>query len=155
MTFQFINAHADHWLEPAISFGHRHWIQLTSSQFLLKSYPILTQFLPIKKMCQTTWKENGLKPTHMENKWNEWNEYEIHIAILVLFWTSWKYQYLLNPQLVAVLILFSSYHGKPTSRLDPFSEPASYNTRKGLDKVTSTLWGVPSKSLSKWLRGCW
>ncbi len=46
---------------------------------------------------------------------------------------------------------FSSYLGKPTLRLDPFSEPASYNICKGLDGETGTLWGVPSKSLSKWL----
>ncbi len=32
---------------------------------------------------------------------------------------------------------FSSFLGKPTLRLDPFSKPASYNTRKGLDGVTS------------------
>ncbi len=46
---------------------------------------------------------------------------------------------------------FSSYLGKPTLHLDPFSKPASYNTCKVLDGVTSTLWVVPSKSLSKWL----
>ncbi len=50
---------------------------------------------------------------------------------------------------------FSSYLGKPTSRLDPFSEPASYNTCKGLDEVMSTLWGVSSKLLSKQLWGHW
>ncbi len=35
------------------------------------------------------------------------------------------------------------------------SKPASYKTHKGLDWLTSTLWGVPSKSLSKRLQGCW
>ncbi len=32
-----------------------------------------------------------------------------------------------------------SYLGKPTSHLDCFSEPASYNRHKGLDGVTNTL----------------
>ncbi len=50
---------------------------------------------------------------------------------------------------------FSSFLRKPTSRLDPISEPASYNTCKGLNGVMSTLSGVPSKSFSKRLRGCW
>ncbi len=49
---------------------------------------------------------------------------------------------------------FSSYLGKPTLRLDPFSKPASYNTYKGFNGVTSTLWVAPSKAFNKWLLDC-
>ncbi len=42
-----------------------------------------------------------------------------------------------TPDYLMVGFSFFSYLGKPTSRLDPFSEPASYNTPKGLDGLTS------------------
>ncbi len=38
-----------------------------------------------------------------------------------------------------IMGIFSSYLRKPTLRLDPFSEPASYNKHKGLDGLMSTL----------------
>ncbi len=38
-----------------------------------------------------------------------------------------------------IFLLFSFFLRKPTSRRDPFSEPASYNMPKGLDGVMSTL----------------
>ncbi len=51
-----------------------------------------------------------------------------------------------SSSLLYPIYMFSSYLGKPTLYLDPFSEPTSYNLCKGLDGVMSTLWVVPSKS---------
>ncbi len=41
-------------------------------------------------------------------------------------------------QLSQVYHQFSSFLRKPTLHLGPSSDPASYNTRKGLDGMTST-----------------